>query len=97
MEGHSHKNPTPARMAGVGSIHTQLVLLPVLLNARGAQTREPVLLDGILPGEEFLDRQCIAGAGFLERKQTAAHGGHDLRLAADHPALRSRRWKVRNR
>ncbi|HEY9452322.1 MAG TPA: hypothetical protein VIR82_06610 [Bradyrhizobium sp.] len=32
------------------------LLLSVLLDARGAQAGEAVLVDGILPGEKFLDR-----------------------------------------
>src|SRR5258707_15190825 len=35
-------------------------LLPVLLDARGAQAGEAVLVDRVLPGEEFFDRQRIA-------------------------------------
>jgi hypothetical protein len=31
-------------------------LLAVLLNARGAQAGKAVLVDGILPGQEFLNR-----------------------------------------
>src|ERR1700751_2415591 len=51
-----------------------LGLLPVLLDARGAQAGEAMLVDGILPGKEFLDRQRVAAAGFLERKEPAAPG-----------------------
>ena len=41
-------------------------LLPILLDARGAQTGKSMLVDGRLPGEEFLDCQCVTGAGFFE-------------------------------
>src|SRR5215468_4666976 len=58
-------------------------LLPVLLDARGAQAGKAVLVDRILPGQEFLDRQRVAAASFLERKQAAAHGSNDLGLASD--------------
>ena len=58
---------------------------------------EPVLVDGILPGQEFLDRERIAAAGLLQRKQAAAHGRDDFRLAADDPALGSRRGQIRDR
>src|SRR4051812_35753739 len=54
--------------------------LPVLLNARGAQTGEAVLVDRGLPGEEFLYRERIAAARFFKRKQAAAHGCDDLGL-----------------
>jgi hypothetical protein len=43
--------------------------LPVLLDARRAQAGKAMLVDGILPGQEFLDGQRVATAGFLERKQ----------------------------
>src|SRR6516225_5604323 len=64
-----------------------LGLLAVLLDAGGAQAGEAMLVDRILPGEEFLDRQRIAAAGLLERKEPAAHGSNDLGLAPDDPAL----------
>jgi hypothetical protein len=44
-----------------------VVLSAVLLDARGAQAGEAMLIDRILPGEEFFDRECIAAAGFLQR------------------------------
>src|SRR5437588_6773885 len=72
-------------------------LLPVLLNARGAQPREPVLVDGILPGEEFLDGERVAAAGLLERKKPAAHCRDHLGLATDDPPLRAWRRQVRDR
>src|SRR5262249_47631361 len=62
-------------------------LLPVLLNARGGQAGKAMLVDRVLPGEEFLDRQRVAAAGLLERKEPAAHGSNDLGLAPDDPAL----------
>src|SRR5882724_8143356 len=67
-----------------------LRLLPVLLDARRAQPGEAVLVDGILPGEEFLDGQCVSGAGLFKREQTATNGCHHLRLTADDPALGTR-------
>src|SRR3977135_4650892 len=72
-------------------------LLPVLLNSRGAQAGQPMAIDRILPGEEFLDRQGIAAASFLERQQAATHGRNDFGLATDHPALCTGRREVRNR
>jgi hypothetical protein len=67
-----------------------LGLLAVLLDAGGAQAGEAMLVDRILPGEELLDRQRIAAAGLLERKEPAAHGSNDLGLAPDDPALGAR-------
>ena len=55
-------------------------LLAILLDARGAQAGEAVLVDRILPGEEFLDRQRVAGAGFLERQT-----GRRVRLRPPRP------------
>ena len=40
-------------------------LRSVLLNACGTQPGKTMLVDGILPGEEFFDGQRIAAAGFL--------------------------------
>ena len=72
-------------------------LLPVLLDAGRAQAGEAVLVDRLLPGQELLDGQRVAGAGLLEAEQAAAHGGDDFRLAADDPALGIARRKIRNR
>src|SRR5215471_10238536 len=60
-------------------------LLPVLLDARGAQAGEAVAVDRVLPGEEFLNRQRVAAAGLLEREQATAHGGDDLGRAREGP------------
>src|ERR1043166_7765499 len=65
----------------------QPALLPILLDSRGAQAGEAVPVDGILPGEEFFDRQRVTATGFLEREESAAHGGHHFGLAADDPPL----------
>jgi hypothetical protein len=72
-------------------------LLAVLLNAGGAQSSKAVAVDRVLPSQKFLDSQGIAAAGLLERKKASAHGRNDFRFATDHPAFRSRRWKVGNR
>src|SRR5215213_8591069 len=64
-------------------------LLPVLLDARRAQAGEAVAVDRILPGEEFLDGQCVARARFLKRQKAATNRGHHFRLAADDPATRA--------
>ena len=70
--------------------------MPVLLDPGGAQAGEGMPVDRVLPGEEFLDREGITAAGFLERQQPAAHGRNDLGLATDHPALGAWRREVRN-
>src|ERR1035441_6053998 len=40
-------------------------LLAILLDPGGAQPRKAVLIDGKLPGQEFVDRQGVAAAGLL--------------------------------
>ena len=79
------------------NIEDRAGLLPVLLNARGAQPGEAMLINGILPGQEFFDRERIPAAGLFQRKQAAAHGRDHLRLAADDPAFRSRGGQIRDR
>jgi len=68
-----------------------------MLGARGAQTGEAVLVDRILPEDEFLDSQSIAGTGFLEGQQTAADDCDDLGLAPDDPSFGVTGWQVGNR
>jgi hypothetical protein len=43
-------------------------LLPVLLDPRGAQAGEAVLVDRELPRQELLGRQRVARAGLFERE-----------------------------
>ena len=50
------KNKTPATAAGELVRRIKRALLAVLLNTRRAQAGEAVLIDRVLPGEEFLDR-----------------------------------------
>src|SRR5690348_15974052 len=61
------------------------VLQPILLDARGAQPGEAVLIDRVLPGEEFFDRQGVARAGLFKRQQATAHSRNDFGLAPDDP------------
>ena len=72
-------------------------LLAILLNASGAQTGEAMAVDRVLPGQEFLDRESIAAAGLFKRKEAATHRRNNFRLAANHPALRSRCRQVGDR
>jgi hypothetical protein len=62
-------------------------LLPVLLNTGGAQSRQAMLIDGKLPGQELVDRQRVAAASLLEGEQAAANRGNDFGLTADNPQL----------
>src|SRR6266550_7023511 len=90
------REPRYGRDNGDASTLRRSRLLTVLLDARGAKPREPVLVDGILPGKEFLDRKGVAAAGFLERQQPPAHGGDDLGFAPDDPALGARCRQIGN-
>jgi hypothetical protein len=72
-------------------------LLAILLDAGGPQAGQTVLVDRKLPGEEFIDRQRIAAAGFLKGEKATAHSGDDLSFAADDPPFGSGRGQIRNR
>ena len=54
-------------------------------------------IDRVLPGEEFLDRQRVALAGFLERQQAAADGRDHFGLAPNDPTLGMGRRQIRDR
>jgi hypothetical protein len=55
-----------------------------------------MLIDGKLPGQEFVDRQGITAAGFLEGEQASADRCNDLGLAADDPPFSAGRRQVSN-
>jgi hypothetical protein len=71
-------------------------LLPILLDPGGPQTGQTVLIDRKLPGQEFVDRQGITAAGFLEGEQAASDRCNDLGLAADDPPFGTGRGQVGN-
>jgi len=71
-------------------------LLAILLDAGGPQAGQAMLIDGELPGKEFVDRQRVAAAGLLEGEQTAANRGNDFGLPANNPPFGSGRREVRN-
>src|SRR5690242_8109656 len=102
-DGRAKKQKAPhERRLGVwsGSRRRSEVPAPssaVLLDAGRAQAGEAVAIDRILPGQEFLDGERVAGAGFLEGEETTAHGRDHLGLAADDPAPGVGRRKVRDR
>jgi hypothetical protein len=56
-----------------------------------------MLVDGHLPGEEFLHGQRVALAGFLEAQEAAAHGRDHFGLAPDDPALGVGGWQIGDR
>jgi hypothetical protein len=71
-------------------------LLPVLLDTGGTQPGKAMLIDGKLPGQEFVDRQGVAAASLLEGEQAAANRGNDFGLTADNPPFGSGRGQIRN-
>jgi hypothetical protein len=71
-------------------------LLPILLDAGGAQSGQAMLIDGKLPGQEFVDGQRVAAAGLLKGEQTAADCGNDFGLTADNPPFGPGRGQIRN-
>jgi hypothetical protein len=71
-------------------------LLPILLDAGGAQSGKAVLVDGKLPGEEFVDGQRVAAASLLKGEQAAANRGNDFGLTANNPPFGPGRGQIRN-
>ena len=70
--------------------------MPILLDAGGAQPGKAVLVDGKLPGQEFVHGQRVTVAGLLEGEQTAADCGNNFGLTADNPPFGPGRGQVRN-
>jgi hypothetical protein len=60
-------------------------LLAILLDTGGAQSRQAMLVDGKLPGKEFVDRQRVAAAGLLKGEQASADCGNDFGFTANNP------------
>jgi hypothetical protein len=71
-------------------------LLAVLLDAGGTQSGQAMLIDGKLPGQEFVDRQGVTAAGLLKGEQTATDRGNDFGLTANNPPFGSGRGQIRN-
>jgi hypothetical protein len=71
-------------------------LLAILLDAGGAQSGKTMLIDGKLPGKEFVDRQRITAARLLEGEQAAANRGNDFSLTANYPPFCPGRGQIRN-
>jgi hypothetical protein len=71
-------------------------LLAILLDTGGAQSRKAMLVDGKLPGKEFVDRQSVAAASLLEGEQAAADCGNDFGLTANNPPFGPGRGQIRN-
>jgi hypothetical protein len=71
-------------------------LLAILLDTGGAQSRQTMLVDGKLPGKEFVHRQGVPAAGLLEGEQTATNRSDDFGLTADNPPFGTGRGQIRN-
>ena len=72
------------------------VLLAILLDAGGAQAGEAMLVDRELPGQEFVDRQRVAAAGFLEGEQATANRGNNFGFTANDPPFGPGRRQIRD-
>jgi hypothetical protein len=71
-------------------------LLAILLDTGGAQSGKAVLIDGKLPGEEFVDGQRVTAASLFEGEQAAAHCGNDFGFTANNPPFGPGRGQIRN-
>jgi hypothetical protein len=71
-------------------------LLAILLDPGGPQACQAMLIDGKLPGQELVDGQRIAAAGFLEGEQATTDSGDNFGFAADHPPFGAWRGQVSN-
>jgi hypothetical protein len=77
----------------VGSLRS---LLAVLLDAGGAQAGQAMLVDGKLPGQEFVDGQRVAAAGLFEGEQAAADCGNDFGFTPNNPPFGAGRGQIRD-
>ena len=73
-----------------------LGLLAILLDPRGAQSCKAMLIDGKLPGKEFVDGQRVAAASLLKGEQAAAHCGNNFGFTANNPPFGPGRGQIRN-
>src|SRR5690348_7976051 len=71
-------------------------LRAILLDASRTQTSEAVLVNRVLPRQEFLDSQRVTRARFLEGQQAATYRCDHLRLSANDPTFGRRRRQVRD-
>jgi hypothetical protein len=87
------KTPPPRRDDDAILLQGQR-LLPVVLDPGRPQACEAMLIDGMLPAQEFLGRERIALTRFFEAQQTAANSGDDFGFPADDPTACVRRGKI---
>ena len=56
-----------------------------------------MLVDRLLPGQEFFNGQSVAGAGLFKAQKPPTYRRDDLGLATDDPSLGCTRRKIGNR
>jgi hypothetical protein len=93
---HDKDRPRKASPVFIKCERFQEVLLAILLDAGGAQPRKAMLIDGKLPGQEFVDGQRVTAAGLLKGEQTAADSGNDFGLTANNPPFGPGCGQIRN-
>jgi hypothetical protein len=86
-----------ARVSSASSWNLLASLLTVLLDARGAQARQTMLVDGQLPAQELLGGQSVALTGLFEAEETTADGRNDFGFATNDPAAGTGGRKIGNR
>jgi len=72
-------------------------LLAILLNPRRPQPGKAVLVDRLLPGDEFLDGQRITLTRLFKAEQAPPHRRDNFCLTADNPTFRVPRRQIGNR
>ena len=64
------------------------------LRMRDLQAVHAIAQQRVLPGQEFLNGEAVAVAGFLQTQKSAVHGRNHLGLPARNPAARVGRRKI---
>lgn len=82
-----------AASAALGTL-TNRKLLAILLDARGAQAGEPVLIDRILPGEKLFDREGPSLASLHDRRLSYGVGRELFATPGSRPKLALARQAV---
>ena len=70
--------------------------MAILLDAGGAQSGKAMLIDGKLPGKEFVDGQRVTAASLLKGEQAAADRGNDFGFTANNPPFGPGCGQIRN-
>jgi hypothetical protein len=94
--GHEKDRPRIARPIFIKFDGFWSLLLAILLDTGGTKSSQTMLVDGKLPGKEFIDRQGVSAASLLKGEQAAANRGNDFSLPANDPPFGSGRGQIRN-